>query len=631
MTVRLAMLALGLAWPVFAETPPLIPLLPPDDASHVHRALDALVMTPADARFEKDVGKPQWALGWVTNALADPWILPHVAERIYAVGAHGEAAAIRNLAAELMEVEIPNTRNDAREGAANYRQVVELFAAESLRAGAMLERAWAEIAVEDRVYLAAPVLCGMFEAADEEASQRVIEEAGIARTAQERVAQEERKLDGTADSLAWLALAKRVDRGALWQAAGVFQDAVLALRASCAGITNWPDQVQRIDTAAGRVIVGTTGSDRYEGAALLVLDPGGDDVYADGPGAANGLLGTPLAAVVDLGGNDRYVSRGLSGAGSALWGVAVLHDAGGDDVYEAAYGGGGAALFGAAWLEDAGGCDRYRAQASGQGAATAGVAVLLDHAGDDLYETGFYGQGFAGVMGLGWLIDREGHDRYFAGNVRKDHERNDDRFLSLAQGFSIGMRPHAGGGVGALVDVAGNDVYSADVYGQGVSYYYAAGFLLDGAGNDRYSVYQYGQGCGIHLSHGLLADAAGDDVYSGHILAQGAAHDYAVGMLFDHAGDDTYTGDHHVQGRALNNSFAMLIDRAGRDGYFARQRDGGQGIGNDGGFRDYGSLALLIDLGGADIYSGGFTNGGITLRPLYGVVYDFEEEVPARE
>ena len=50
------------------------------------------------------------------------------------------------------------------------------------------------------------------------------------------------------------------------------------------------------------------------------------------------------------------------------------------------------------------------------------------------------------------------------------------------------------------------------MYGQGVSYWYSAGFLLDSAGNDTYRVHQYGQGSGIHLSLGLLADGAGDEL-----------------------------------------------------------------------------------------------------------------------
>jgi len=248
--------------------------------------------------------------------------------------------------------------------------------------------------------------------------------------------------------------------------------------------------------------------------------------------------------------------------------------------------------------------------------------LLRDQAGDDRYEVGAYGQGFSGVRGWGLLFDRGGHDVYLAGNRIQDFERDEPRFFSFAQGFSIGMRPHAGGGVAALVDLAGNDTYLGDIYAQGVSYYYAAGFLLDGAGNDRYDLHQYGQGCGIHLSLGLLADADGQDTYTGAILAQGAAHDYAVGMLFDHAGHDQYTADHHAQGRALNNAFALLVDRAGDDRYFGRDRQGTQGIGNEGGFRDYGSLALLVDLAGDDTYSGGFSNRAVTLRPLYGVVYD---------
>jgi hypothetical protein len=97
-------------------------------------------------------------------------------------------------------------------------------------------------------------------------------------------------------------------------------------------------------------------------------------------------------------------------------------------------------------------------------------------------------------------------------------------------------------------------------------------------------------------------------------------------MLFDHAGHDTYTADHHAQGRALNNAFALLVDRGGDDAYFGRQREGSQGIGNEGGFRDYGSLALLVDLGGTDRYSGGFSNGAVMVRPLYGAVWDAADE-----
>lgn len=616
-----------------AEPVPLAPLLPPEVMIHVDRALDALVMTREDAGFAKDHGRPAWTLSWITNALNDPWQLPGVAERIWSAVEAGDAPGWWSLATELMELpEVAATETvvtrriidaDVDE---EWSDLLDPFLAEMDQVQARLAEAYGGLSRDEQVRLAAGIFVSAFETEDHEAARGWLADAGIPRTVQAEVEAEGRKLDGTADALAWLDAARRVDRALVAEAGRLAYAAVWRLAEQAGRMDAWPTKPRSIETSLGRVIIGSPADDRHEGPALLVLDPGGDDLYLDGPGAANGLLNHPVAVVIDLSGDDRYDAAGLLGVGGALWGVAVVLDFDGDDTYRSRGPGLGAGCFGAGWLEDFSGSDTYRATAYAQGAGVVGYGFLIDHQGNDGYEVGFYGQGFSGVMGWGLLADRGGHDRYFAGNVRRDHERNDDRFLSLSQGFSIGLRPHAGGGVAALVDLAGNDTYTADIYGQGVSYYYAAGFLLDGAGHDRYSVYQYGQGCGIHMSLGLLADASGDDTYNGYILTQGAAHDYAVGMLFDHAGNDTYTADHHAQGRALNNAFALLVDREGEDAYFGRQREGTQGIGNEGGFRDYGSLALLLDLAGQDRYSGGFSNNAITLRPLYGVVYDHAAE-----
>ena len=606
----------------FAESS-ITPLLPEPVMVHVDRALDALVMTRADAGFSKDHGEPKWALAWITNTLADPWLLPGYAEQIQSAAEAGTSDALWTLSAELME--ISSARPDGvTEQRPDLNEAIDRFVAQATSVHAQLEPVFARVSPSNRVALAASLLASMFESEDNPTSRVALVEAGIPRAAQEHIEAEARLLDGTATSLAWLAEVEQIDLATLHQAARRFYAAVSQLADTTSRIDRWPFKPTWSETPMGLLVVGTPERDVYDQHALLILDPGGDDLYLNHAGAANGLYGHLLSAVIDLAGNDVYRSEGLLGCGSALWGVSVMMDLHGDDVVDAAYVGSGAALYGVAWHEDRNGNDTYRAHAMAQGAAMVGFGFIVDHTGDDSYDVGFYGQGFSGVKGWGVLVDRAGNDRYFAGNRSLDHERNDQRYLSLAQGFSIGLRPHAGGGVAALVDLAGNDVYTADIYGQGVSYYYAAGFLLDAAGNDRYAMYQYGQGCGIHLSLGLLADGAGDDLYTGYILAQGAAHDYAVGMLFDHAGNDTYTADHHAQGRALNNAFAVLVDRAGDDAYFGRQRDLTQGIGNTGGFRDYGSLALLLDLGGADLYSGGFSNRMITLRPLFGAVLDDE-------
>jgi len=625
--IKLAILALA-SLPAIrcAGETSMAPLIPELQQHHIGQALDALVMTPADARFDKDLGKPVWALGWVTNALQDPWRFPDAAEKLFSAASSRDAEQLWKICAVMME--LPEL--EAKRGGEKlpHEQRPESLASDFYSRARLvaedLNDAFAGLSPADRIYLAASIFAPAFETEDDVESRPLIEAAGMPRSVQERVELESRTLDGTANAKSWLALVSKIDRARIHRAGHALRAAVEEIMRDAQTFTNWPASPKSFETPLGRIMIGTTGDDQYENAALLILDPGGDDLYSGASGAANGLSGQPVAAIADLGGDDRYCSSQLIGPSGALLGVACMMDASGDDFYRCEGIGLGSSVFGAAWLEDSDGKDLYKARAFSEGSGVAGFGFLVDRNGDDSYDVGFQGQGFSGVMGWGILLDEQGHDRYDAGRVLRDHERNDDRFLSLSQGFSIGMRPHAGGGVAALIDLQGNDSYQADVYGQGVSYYYSTGFLMDAGGNDTYQMYQYGQGCGIHMSLGLLADASGSDMYTGYILAQGAAHDYSVGFLFDHAGDDTYTADHHAQGRALNNAFALLLDRSGTDGYFARQRGEAQGIGNTGGFRDYGSLGLLVDLRGADIYSGGMSNNITTIRPLYGVVYDRE-------
>ena len=81
-------------------------------------------------------------------------------------------------------------------------------------------------------------------------------------------------------------------------------------------------------------------------------------------------------------------------------------------------------------------------------------------------------------------MDATGNDRYLSGGRLPNFDNHDRRFNCFAQGFAMGMRPFAGGGVAALVDMAGSDTYQADVFGQGAAYWYGAGLLLDRMGDD---------------------------------------------------------------------------------------------------------------------------------------------------
>jgi HEAT repeat protein len=260
-----------------------------------------------------------------------------------------------------------------------------------------------------------------------------------------------------------------------------------------------------------------------------------------------------------------------------------------------------------------------------QGAGEFGGGILWQRGGDTSYKAAEMAQGFGGVQGCGLILDASGDDSYFAGG-KFACAWLPGRFFSLSQGFGYGMRPFAGGGVGILCDLKGNDRYIADVYGQGASYWYSTGLLLDAEGDDVYRAFQYCQGAGIHLSNGALMDWRGNDQYIAEHICQGAAHDYSVGMLIDGAGNDIYDGITTAQGAAINNSFALLLDRAGDDVYTGRDLKQSQAAGHDGDKREYGSIALMLDLGGKDKYSQGQTNNALWLKPLYGAGLDCEAE-----
>ena len=626
----LAAFALGAPCWIAAAEP--APLLGTNELTHLHRALSRLNMDESDLGFEKDVAKPGLALEWVRHTLTHPLELPPVADRIRAAASSNSARELWALAGDLLE-SVPATRpapgNDESLACSNavnpqlagyLREFVDRAGdAADLFAGALRG-----LETNELDYAAAAFLGDLFDAEDRPETRAALRAAGVSSRTADQVLEDGRALDPEPSQKRLIDIARRLKLDQALAAGGLFHEAVARLARQVQEVKDWPGKPVALTTRLGAVIVGTPGADVYTNGALLILDPGGDDRYAGDAAVANGLKGQRLAAVLDLAGNDRYDGAGLLGQGSALFGLAVLLDLSGDDRYEAAYSGQGAALFGAAWLEDGAGSDFYKARGFAQAAGIAGLGVLRDLDGCDIYTVGLAGQAYAGVRGAGFLVDEAGDDRYLAGNVEPDWERFEDRFVSLAQGFAIGLRPFAGGGVAALVDLKGNDTYVADVYGQGVSYWYSAGFLLDAAGNDTYRVYQYGQGTGIHLSLGLLADDGGNDVYSGFALVQGSAHDYAVGMLFARAGNDVYTAESSAQGRAINNSFALLVDGAGNDAYFGARPEECQGIGHDGGPRQYGSLSILMDLGGTDSYSCGATNNGMLARPSFGIVYDVE-------
>ncbi len=601
--------------------------------AHLGRALAAMNMTTNDLNFDKDVGEPKQCLPWIREALNHPLMLPQEGDDLLYAVTHSdesiwhECRKVLGISPMPFHVLTGKEEIDWRGLDRKLADSLDTFVRECHVTTQLLPSAFEKLTSHERGLMIATAFSQLLRVNRADVRAALIAD-GVNTSVISGVMVEEEAIDPEPATTNFIALAKLINNSDLSLAGENFVRAVKDLAAQAQTISNWPTNSVIFETQLGSITILGPGDHVVTNRALLVLDRGGNTTYLENPGAANGLLGQPLSAIIDLGGNDRYFGGDGVGPGGALFGLSVIYDVAGDDEYKVKYLGDGGAFFGISWVEDKAGEDRHDAWAFAQGAAVCGMAVFRDGGGNDIYNLGLCGQGFAGFEGFGMLLDDSGNDRYLAGNREGDWNRNSGRFLSLAQGFSIGIRGFAGGGVGALIDRGGNDTYAADVYGQGASYWYSAGFLIDCGGNDNYTVYQYGQGSGIHLSIGLLADFSGDDRYTGYILSQGAGHDYGVGMLFDHAGDDTYVADHHSQGRALNTSLGLLVDSAGNDGYFARQNNRAQGIGNNGDNREYGSLALLLDLGGNDQYSCGAKNDGRLLRPLFGVVYDYSTNAP---
>ena len=177
-------------------------------------------------------------------------------------------------------------------------------------------------------------------------------------------------------------------------------------------------------------------------------------------------------------------------------------------------------------------------------------------------------------------------------------------------------------GLGAIVDLAGNDTYRVAESGLGCAWY-GTGLVYDEAGNDRYEVRgKWGQGA-AHVGAGVLVDLAGDDTYVCAQQSQGLGSTMGAGVLLDVAGNDAYTArddgnrekiylDQSVamsqgcgygrradlgDGKSLAGGFGVLVDGAGDDRYHAQVWAQGAGY--------WWGVGLLEDRAGNDVYESG--------------------------
>jgi len=381
----------------------------------------------------------------------------------------------------------------------------------------------------------------------------------------------------------------------------------------------------KAETEFGLVVIGGDGDNRYNRDCCLIIELGGDDIYYNRAGGAIGVLSEPFSVVIDLAGNDLYACEKVFSQGAALFGAGVLIDIQGDDTYRSSHYSQGAAIFGTGVLADRNGRDIYDAGFYAQGAGHFGTAFLTDSKGNDSYRCYCYGQGFGSTWGYGLLLDKEGNDTYYAGGKYNHAPLLPYEFRSFAQGFALGWRPDASGGIGFLCDSAGNDFYNAEVFAQATSYWYSLGAIWDGSGYDHYSAAQYSQGAGIHLSVGCLINNQGNDSYYSRLgPSQGEGHDLSVGVLLDRKGNDVYHAS-GGQGTALTNSVGLFVDITGNDVYSSTEKlalAGGKPA------RGFASAGMFVDMAGKDYYTSGSAGSdfGFWTNGTYGAGMDFSSE-----
>ena len=392
------------------------------------------------------------------------------------------------------------------------------------------------------------------------------------------------------------------------------------------------------ETPWGWIRVRGSGNDQIRGNdTLLLVDLGGDDTYTGDIAASTAQRSIGL--LLDMAGNATYSSDGPA-QGAGVCGVGVLIDREGNDEYNNHRYGQGVGQFGLGLCADLGGDDRYFNRFSGQGCGYFGIGLLFDIAGTDHYTLYGEGQGLGGVNGVGVLADRSGNDRYTAVRDQNTTGRPSAYWPELgvgdsnAQGCGLGRRGDGSdghswaGGLGALLDGEGNDVYLSGNWSMGTGYWFGIGVLHDARGDDEYHGVAYSQASGAHFCIGVMIDEDGND----KMLAEenshrsvAFAHDFSIGILLNVRGDDIYRGDSYCLAHANNRGLAMLMDLGGNDVYQTKEvaRPGFSFIdpafrnrhGVSTYFADATSIGLFLDIGGRDTYWGDLKDNTQWLDP----------------
>ena len=172
------------------------------------------------------------------------------------------------------------------------------------------------------------------------------------------------------------------------------------------------------------------------------------------------------------------------------------------------------------------------------------------------------------------------------------------------------------GGLGTLIDIEGDDSYTAGNWSLGTGYWFGTGLVYEGGGNDTYRGVVWSQGSGAHFCIGALLDEGGNDKHLMELDARNGlafGHDFSIALLVNLGGDDLYEIKNSGLGLSINRSVAMLIDSGGEDTYSGNENDRPgmsqfhkrleDRTGMSTYFADTTSLGLFLDIGGNDTYT----------------------------
>ncbi|MFN0205368.1 MAG: hypothetical protein ACKVS6_03540 [Planctomycetota bacterium] len=358
-------------------------------------------------------------------------------------------------------------------------------------------------------------------------------------------------------------------------------------------------------TPSGWILVGDAGPNRYEVAAALIIDLGGNDIYS--AQATRSDLGRPVNVVLDLGGDDRYQSEEMYSQACGLLGVSFIIDQSGKDNYSAGRVAQGASAAGVGILVDRAGDDLYEGDAFVQGAGCFGIGCLLDVSGNDMMNAKIDSQGYAWPISAGFLIDINGNDKRTATGAYGSTYGTPGEFAGRSMGASFGFRFLACGGFGVLLDGAGDDITKVGEMGFGMGYYFGCGFVRDLGGNDQVFASRYGIAAAAHQALSIVIDDKGNDLWdNAHTASIAGNWDTTYSFFIDLNGNDTYRGAGISTGGATISSLAAFIDGGGIDRY---ETTDGPSFGSAGhpedAQRNTQSIAFFLDLGGnKDQYPG---------------------------